>query len=83
MTLTTISRIRLLGLIAILTLTACSSGKVVPTSDKCSLKKHYKDNIFQVLINGRAINSHWYTHPEAIDVTKELAKRNKCMKELY
>lgn len=62
----------------ILSISACSSGKIVPTTDVCSLKKHFKDNIFQVLINDKPINKHWYIYDEAIDVTKELASKNKC-----
>ena len=57
---------------------SCSSGKIVPTKDVCSVKKHFKDNIFQVLINGKPINNHWYIWDEAQDITKELTKKNKC-----
>lgn len=58
---------------------ACGSGKIVPTSDVCSIEKHYKDNVFQVKINGKPINTHWYIHDEALDITRRLAKENKCM----
>jgi hypothetical protein len=70
---------KIVALGSLLLLTACSSGKIIPTTDTCSVKKHYKDNIFQVLINKRAINKHWYIYTEAIDLTKALAKDNKCM----
>lgn len=56
----------------------CSSTPEAPTTDVCSLKKHWKDNIFQVRINDVPINTHWYIYPEAKGITRELAKRNKC-----
>ena len=59
-------------------LNSCGSSEVIPTKDLCSLEKHYKDNIFQVQINGDAINKHWYIYPEAKIVAKKLAEQNKC-----
>lgn len=50
-----------------------------PTKDKCIIKKHWQDNVFQVLINDEPINKHFYIHDEALDLTKSLAKANKCM----
>lgn len=64
----------------VLLLTSCSSGKVIPTTDVCSIKKHWKDNVFQVLINDEAINTRWYVHQEAKDITSMLADDNKCMR---
>lgn len=61
-------------------LVSCGSSEVVPTSDICKIKKHWKDNVFQVLINDEPINKHWYIHSEALDITKRLAADNKCMK---
>lgn len=58
----------------------CGSSEIVPTKDICEIKKHWKDNVFQVLINDEPINQHWYIHPEALDITKRLAADNKCMK---
>jgi len=69
---------KLFSVFLLIALTSCSSGKIVPTSDVCSLKKHFKDNIFQVQINGKPINKHWYIWDEAQEVTVELAKQNKC-----
>lgn len=66
-------------LISLLFLASCSSSKVIPTTDVCSLKKHYKDNIFQVLINKKPINDHYYIFDEAKEVTEHLAKENQCM----
>lgn len=57
----------------------CGSSVIVPTKDKCIIKKHWKDNVFQVLINEEPINKHYYIHDEALDLTKSLAKANKCM----
>lgn len=61
------------------TLTSCSSSSEKPTTDVCTLEKHWRDNIFQVQINGEPINKNYYIHDEALEITKELAKRNKCM----
>ncbi|MCP4913293.1 MAG: hypothetical protein GY909_09245 [Oligoflexia bacterium] len=57
----------------------CSSGKIIPTTDVCTIKKHWKDNVFQVLINEKPINTRWYIHQEAKDITSMLADDNKCM----
>ena len=71
---------KILSLIAILVLSySCGSGKIVPTSDVCSIEKHWKDSVFQVKINDEPINDRWYIHDEALDITKRLAKENKCM----
>jgi hypothetical protein len=72
-------RKRLIALIFLMIQFSCSSGKIIPTTDVCSVKKHYKDNVFQVLINKKPINKHWYIHEDAMDVTKMLADENKCM----
>lgn len=70
-----------IGVLAIsLLIASCGSSEVVPTSDICKIKKHWKDNVFQVLINDEPINKHWYIHSEALDITKRLAADNKCMK---
>jgi hypothetical protein len=70
----------LFALIGLFTVSSCSSKKIVPTTDICSVVKHWKDNVFQITINKEPINKHWFTHPEAMDLTAELAKSNKCMK---
>lgn len=70
----------ILLLIVALAFVSCGSSEIVPTSDICKIKKHWKDNVFQVLINDEPINQHWYIHSEALDITKRLAANNKCMK---
>ena len=68
-----------LGLIGLLFLFGCGSGKIVPTTDVCSVKKHYKDNVFQVYINKEPINNHYYIYKDALEITKKLADQNQCM----
>lgn len=60
-------------------LVGCGSGKIVPTSDVCSVKKHFKDNVFQVYINKEPISNHYYIYEDAIEITKKLADQNECM----
>ena len=69
-----------LGLILAGLLSACSSSKVVPTKDVCTVERHFKDHIYQVKINGEPINKHWYIKEDAIEIVQTLAKDNKCMK---
>ena len=57
---------------------ACSSAPATTTTDICSLEKHEVDNIFQVRINDEPINQNYYTYEEAQEITKLLAKKNKC-----
>lgn len=66
-------------LITLTFLASCGSTQEKPTKDICSIKKHWKDNVFQVLINDKAINKHFYIHSEALEISKGLAKKNKCM----
>jgi len=66
-------------LLLLMTIVSCSSGKIIPTTDICTVKKHYKDSIFQVYINKDPINNNWYIYQDAIDITKKLADDNKCM----
>ncbi|GEM_PF-1750461 len=69
----------------LLVICGCGSSVLVPTptptptKNKCIIKKHWQDNVFQVLINDEPINKHFYIHDEALDLTKSLAKANKCM----
>lgn len=70
----------LIAVILLVGLSGCGSSQEKPTSDTCQIKKHWRDNVFQVLINDEAINKHYYTHDEAIDITKRLAADNKCMR---
>lgn len=60
-------------------LTSCGSAEFVPTTDICSLEKHWNDNLYQVRINDKKISKHWYLKDDAIDITNQLAKDNKCM----
>lgn len=62
-----------------LILSSCSTGTIKQTRDICKIEKHWRDNVFRVLINGKPINKHYYIHSEAIDITKKLASENKCM----
>lgn len=66
-------------LCALLFLASCGSGKIVPTTDVCSVKKHYKDNVFQVYVNKQPISNHWYIYKDALEITKRLADQNECM----
>ena len=66
-------------ILGLLSLVSCGSGKIVPTKDVCTVERHYKDYIYQVKINGEAISKQWYIKEDAIEVVKDLAKRNKCM----
>ncbi|WP_372652131.1 hypothetical protein [Halobacteriovorax sp.] len=58
---------------------SCGSAKFVPTTDICSLEKHWNDSLYQVKINDKRINKHWYLKDDAIDITNQLADINKCM----
>lgn len=75
-----IKNLGILYLFIILSLAACSSAKETDTKDICVIKKHYKDNVFQIIINEIPINDHWYVYPEAVEVTAMLNDKNKCMK---
>lgn len=58
-------------------LAGCSSG-FVPTTDKCSIRKHIEDSVWQILENGEPINNKWYLRTDAIAKSKRLEKRNVC-----
>jgi hypothetical protein len=59
--------------------TGCGSAKIIPTTDVCSVKKHWREHLYQVRINKKKINNHWYLEEDTEDIMKELAKQNKCM----
>ena len=69
-----------LAILTLLFLMGCGSGKIVPTTDVCSVKKHFKDNIFQVYINDEPISNHWYIYQDAVEITEKLADQNECMR---
>ena len=62
---------------------ACSSAPFVESTDVCTIKRHYQDDLFQVYINDDVINKHWYLKTDAIAIAKDLASRekNKCSPE--
>jgi hypothetical protein len=66
-------------LLSLLTLVSCGSGQIVPTKDVCTVERHFKDYIYQVKINGEAISKQWYIKEDAVEIVKDLAKKNKCM----
>lgn len=66
-------------LVFLITLVSCSSGKIVPTKDVCTVERHFKDYIYQVKINGEATSTQWYIKEDAVEIVKDLAKKNKCM----
>ncbi|WP_127713992.1 hypothetical protein [Halobacteriovorax sp. HLS] len=68
-------------LIMLAIVTSCGSAKFVPTTDKCSLEKHWKEAIYQVRINDEKINTHWYLKKDAKEIMKSLASKNKCMSQ--
>lgn len=61
-----------------LVLIGCSSAKFVPTTDVCTIKKHYKDSIWQIKENGVVINNHWYLKTDAIRNIRLMEKANEC-----
>ena len=63
----------------LLLISSCGSAKFVPTTDVCSLEKHWEDSLYQVKINDREISNHWYLKNDALEITQNLAKKNKCM----
>lgn len=69
----------LLCLFIVAGITSCGSSEIIPTTDICSIVKHPKDLIYQVKINDQKINSRWYLKQDALEITKALAKQNKCM----
>lgn len=73
-----ICNLSVLGLL-ILSIAGCSSTPAGPTTDVCTVVKHWRDNVFQVKINDEAISKHFYIHADAVEVTKKLADQNKCM----
>lgn len=75
----TIMIFKSLIILGLLSLGSCGSGKIVPTKDVCTLERHYKDYLYQVKINDEVISRQWYIKEDAIQIVKDLAKRNKCM----
>ncbi len=72
---------KLLILLSVLTLISCSTTKFVPTTDTCSIKKHWKEEIYQVRINDEKISTHWYLKNDAKEIMNSLASKNKCMSQ--
>jgi hypothetical protein len=58
----------------------CSSAIFIQSKDTCNLKRHFRDDIYQVTINDEAINKQFYLKEDAILIAKQLATReiNKC-----
>lgn len=58
----------------------CSSTPFVQSTDKCDIKRHHKDDIYQVTINEEPINKHYYLKEDAIEIATRLSTRdlNKC-----
>lgn len=69
---------KFLILIIPLLLFGCSSSKFVPTTDVCTIKKHYKDSVWQIKENGVVINNHFYLKTDAIRKIRLMEKANEC-----
>jgi peroxiredoxin len=74
--------VKVLSLFLILTLfVACGSTEVVRTTDKCSMKKHTQDDIYQVRINDKPVNDRWFLKEDAQEMIIILGVMNKCMRK--
>ncbi len=67
------------GLI-ILLLFSCGTPEIVRSKAVCSVEKHVQDDIYQVKINGKAVNNRWYLEDDANEIKVILAARNNCMR---
>jgi len=71
---------KLYTILFLIFLTSCGTAKFVPTTDICSIEKHWKDSVYQVKINDNKLNDHWFLEDDAKDIARLLAKENKCMR---
>ena len=71
---------KILAFVFLLGMISCSSTSKLPSKDVCTVEKHFKDQIYQVKINGEPISKHWYIKEDAVEIAQVLAKKNKCMK---
>lgn len=64
----------------LLLVVGCGSAPFIQSKDRCDLKRHFRDDIYQVTINGRAISKQFFLREDAIDVARHLSSRemNKC-----
>lgn len=67
-------------LIVTIFLTSCGSTEIVRSKDKCTVKKHAKDELYQVRINEKPVNNRWYLEKDAKEIKLILSIRNKCMR---
>ena len=61
----------------IILLSSCAS-KFVPTTDICTIRKHYKDNLYNIYLNDSNYNKKWYLQKDAIRRIGLLEERNIC-----
>lgn len=59
---------------------SCGSSEIVRTKDKCSMKKHIQDDIYQVRINDKPVNDRWFLKEDAEEMIIILGAMNKCMR---
>ena len=67
-------------LVVAIFLTSCGSSEIVRSKDKCTIKKHAEDDLYQVRINEKPVNNRWYLEQDANEIKLILAVRNKCMR---
>ena len=56
----------------------CGSSKFVPTTDVCTIKRHFKDSVWQIKENGKVIGENWYLKTDAIRKIRQMEKANEC-----
>lgn len=74
------TKIAIISISFTLIFVSCGSAEVKPLTAVCSIKKHVKDDIYQVLIDDKPVNDRWYLKQDAEEIKIILGVRKKCLR---
>jgi hypothetical protein len=65
-----------INILFLLLITSC--GTTVPSKKVCSIVKHRYDFLYQVQINKTPLSEQWFLYEDAMEISKDLLKKNQC-----
>lgn len=55
-----------------------NSREIASMSENCKFVKHHKENMYQMMVDGKAFNQIWYTKPELDGLKSRLVEKGVC-----
>ncbi len=55
-----------------------NSREIASVTENCKVRQHDTENMYQIIVEGKAFNNIWYSKPEMDILKKRLVKKGIC-----